>query len=185
MSKTSLQEKYWIFKIKHSKDPDAYGKLYDLYIGRIFRFVLFKVSSVEEAEDITSEVFLKVWNYIRTTSKRIDNLNALLYRMARNAVIDYYRDKRRTEKPLSSDEQFRKIETERDLDKEIDQKIEIKNIQSYLNQIKDEYREVIILRYVEDYSVNEIAEILKKSKGNVRVLVHRALNQIRELMEEN
>ena len=184
MKKNSLQEKYLIFKIKHSKDPEAYGKLYDLYVDRIFRFVLFKVSSVEEAEDITSEVFLKAWNYIRTATRRIDNLNALLYRMARNAIIDFYREKRRTELPLLPEVQYKSIIEKRDLEQEIDQKIEIKNIQTYLNQIKDEYREVIILRYVEDFSIEEISEMLSKSKGNVRVLLHRALERLRVLMED-
>jgi RNA polymerase sigma-70 factor, ECF subfamily len=185
MTLNSLQEKYWIFKIKHGQDPEAYGKLYDLYVDRIFRFILFKVSSVEEAEDISSEVFLKAWNYIRTTAKRIDNLNALLFRMARNAIIDYYREKRRSEVKMTDEELYRKIIDERDIEKEIDQKIEIKNIQSHLNQIKDEYREVLLLRFVEGFSINEIAEILHKSTGNVRVLLHRAVDKLRHLVEDN
>ena len=109
MKQNPLQEKYLIFKIKHSKDPDAYAKLYDFYIDRIYRFVLFKVSRIEDAEDITTEVFLKTWQYIRTTDKRIANLNSLLYRMARNSVIDHYRSKQRTEKSLSEEEQFKQI----------------------------------------------------------------------------
>lgn len=185
MKTHSLKEKYWIFKIKHSLDPEAYGKLYDLYVDRIFRFVLFKVSSVEEAEDITSSVFLKVWNYIRTTPKRIDNLNALLYRIARNEVIDYYRNRKRLEVSLNDAELFNKIIEKRDLNQEIDQKIEIKNIQNVLNQLKDEYREVVILRFVEELSIKEISEILNKSAVNVRVLLHRGLEKLRQLMEEN
>lgn len=184
MKKNSLQEKYLIFRIKHSKDPQAYAQLYDFYVDRIFRFILFKVKTVEDAEDITSEVFLKTWNYIRTTQKRIENLNALLYKMSRNAVVDYYRSKQRTEELMSDEDQFKKIMRARDLDQEIDNKFELKNIENYLNQLKDEYREVIILRYVEEFSINEIAQILEKTKGNVRVLLHRAMQRLRELMGE-
>lgn len=185
MKKNSLQEKYLIFKIKHDKDPEAYGKLYDLYVSRIFRFVLFKVSSVEEAEDITSEVFLKAWQYIRTTEKRIANLNALLYRMARNAIIDFYRCRRRQDLAVSEEEEYQEIVDARNIEKEIDQKIEFKNIENYLNQLKDEYREIIILRYIEEFSINEISEILEKTKSNVRVLLHRAMKNLRELIDEN
>ncbi|OGF30611.1 hypothetical protein A2533_03235 [Candidatus Falkowbacteria bacterium RIFOXYD2_FULL_35_9] len=180
--KNTFKEKLLIFKVRHEKDQDAYGELYDYYVAKIFRFVMFKVRLVEDAEDITSEVFLKVWQYIRTTDKKIKNLNALFYQIARNAVIDYYRNKKRTEIQISDQEQYQKIIESRDLIKELDQKIDTKNIEFYLEKIKDEYREVLVLKYVEQYSVNEIAGILKKTKSNVRVLVHRALKSLRDVM---
>jgi RNA polymerase sigma-70 factor (ECF subfamily) len=183
MNKHSLQEKYLIFRIKHRKDPDAYARLYDFYVERIFRFIRFKVRSVEEAEDICSEVFLKTWQYIRSAGKRVDNVNALLYRMARNAVIDAYRKKQRQDVQLSDAERFSEIMAERTLEEEVDRKIEVKNIENYLDRLKDEYREAIILRYIEDFSIGEIAEILQKTKSNVRVILHRAVERLRKLMD--
>lgn len=184
MRSNSLKEKYLLYRIRYQHDTAAYGLLYDAYVAKIFRFVLYKVSSVEDAEDITAEVFLKSWQYIRTTDKRIGNFNALLYRVARNAVIDYYRQKKRQDLALTDEEQFQKIVESRDLEKDIDVKFEVKNIEQTLDQIKDEYREVVILRYIEGLSINEIASIIKKSKGNVRVLLHRAIKRIQEILNE-
>jgi RNA polymerase sigma-70 factor, ECF subfamily len=182
MKRNSLKEKYLVFRVKNHKDPEAYGELYDHYVERIYRFILFKVSSVEDAEDISAEVFLKSWQYIRNTDKKIGNLNALLYKMARNAVIDYYRNKRRNELPMSDQSQYENIMEQRNLEEEIDVKIGVNNIEKYLDQLKDEYREVVILRYIEQYSVNEIAEILNKSTSNIRVILHRAIKRLKELI---
>jgi RNA polymerase sigma-70 factor (ECF subfamily) len=173
-----------IFKVKYHKDPDAYGELYDYYVDRIYRFVYFKVNRREEAEDITAEVFLKTWQYIRTLEKRIDNLNALLFRTARNAIIDFYRSKRREDTSLSAADEFKHILAQRDLEREVAVKIDAQGIEACLNQLKDEYREVIILKYIEGFSTSEIATILEKSMSNVRVLLHRGLRRLRELMGE-
>ncbi|HCC22913.1 TPA: hypothetical protein DF272_01905 [Candidatus Falkowbacteria bacterium] len=184
MTSHSLKEKYLLYKVRYQHDAGAYGLLYDAYVDKIFRFVLYKVSSVEDAEDITAEVFLKSWQFIRTTNKRVSNLNALLYRIARNAVIDYYRQKKRQDLPLTDEDQYRDIVDSRDVERDIDLKLEVKNIERALDRIKDDYREVIILRYVEDMSINEIASIINKSKSNVRVLLHRAIKRIQEILSE-
>ncbi|MDZ4346963.1 MAG: sigma-70 family RNA polymerase sigma factor, partial [Candidatus Binatia bacterium] len=72
-------------------DPEAFGVLYDYYLPRIYRFVLFKVSSKEHAEDITQYAFLKAWENIRTYRPQGHAFGSWLYRIARNAVIDHYR----------------------------------------------------------------------------------------------
>ena len=101
----SLKEKYLLFKAKSFNDAEAYGQIYDRYIERIYRFIFFKVSNQSDAEDIASETFLKVWQYIKE-GQPVKNLNALLYSVARNLIIDYYRlrvKKREYEEPLAVD----------------------------------------------------------------------------------
>lgn len=183
MSKHSFKEKYLIFKVRQTKDAAAYGELYDYYVDRIFRFILFKVATQEEAEDLTSEVFLKTWEYINKTGKRIQNLNALFYRVARNCVIDFYRS-RQSNKQVTDEEYLEQIQDERDMERELNTKVEIQNLQQYLKKLKDVYREVLILKYIEEFSISEIANITEKSKGNVRVLLHRATQALKDLMEE-
>jgi len=182
MSANSLQEKFLIYKVRQNKDAEAYGKLYDCYIDRIYRFVYFKVSVREDAEDITSEVFLKAWEYINTTTKKIENFNALIYRVARNSVIDYYRNKRIN---ISTDDEDNMIQIQ---DKEniaanVDIVIDRGNIEKLLSKLKEVYRDVILLRYIEEYSISEIAEITGKSKANVRVLLHRGIQALKEISE--
>ena len=181
MKLNALQEKYLLYRIKYEKDSSAYGKLYDAYIDKIYRYISFKINQVEDVEDITAEVFLKVWQYIKTSDKRIDNLNALLYRMARNAVIDHYRSRQRDEMPMSDQEHYENIMDSREIDMELNVKLDMEKVETYLDHLKEEYRDAIVLRYVEQFSVAEIAHIMQKSTSNVRVILHRALERLREL----
>src|SRR5437868_3511880 len=87
-----IAEHILLYKLHVKQDPEAYAALYDTYVKQIYRFVYFKVSSHEEAEDITSEVFLKAWHYIQE-KREIKSFSGLLYRMARNCIIDLYRHK--------------------------------------------------------------------------------------------
>ena len=184
MKRSSIKEKYLIFKVKQNKDADAYGQLYDFYVDRIYRFILFKVSTVEEAEDLTSEVFLKTWEYINKTNKKVQNINALFYRVARNSVIDFYRT-RKFENSISEQDQLKQIQDRRNLAEETEAKMEVEDMQKSLLKLKDEYREIIILKHIEDLSISEIAEILDKTVGNVRVLLHRAIAALKEIKNKS
>ena len=89
-----FKEKLFIARL-NTQDTEAFAEVYDFYLDRIFRFVYFKVNTKEEAQDLTSEVFLKVWRYIYNQKGKIENMNAFLYQTARNTVSDFYRDKMR------------------------------------------------------------------------------------------
>ncbi len=184
MKRASLKEKFLIFKVKQNKDAEAYGMLYDYYVERIFRFILFKVSSTEIAEDLTSEVFLKTWEYINRMTEKIGNFNALLYRVARNAVIDHYRSKSRMFGSASDEELFEQIADKRDMEKETDTQLEIQDVRNHLKKLKDVYREAITLKYIEEFSIAEIAEIMGKKKGAIRVILHRAIKALKEIAGE-
>jgi len=87
MKQGKFSENFLYTKIKQ-KDKESFMKAYDLYVDDIYRFISFKVKTKEEAEDISSQVFLKVWNHIRENSvKEFKTLRALLYTTARNTVI--------------------------------------------------------------------------------------------------
>ena len=182
---SKFQEKLLLLRLRR-KDPEAFAQIYDLYVTPIYRFIYFKVATRQDAEDLTSEVFLKVWQYISETDEIIENLRALLYKIARNLVIDSYRQK--AKKGLTQySEVLDNIEDKRQqsLLNQIETEFEMKNIELVLRKMKDEYREVIILRFIEELSISEIAKILDKSKGSVRVLLHRALKVTRELLDQN
>ena len=71
MSTDSAKEKYFLLQVQYRKDPEAFARLYDMYVSRIFRFVYFKVSSEEDAQDLTAEVFLKAWEYIKKQDRKL------------------------------------------------------------------------------------------------------------------
>ena len=185
MNTSKLQEKLLLLRLK-KKDPEAFAQVYDLYVTPIYRFIYFKVSTHHDAEDLTSEVFLKTWHYITDKEKPIENLKALLYKTARNLVIDLYRRRAKSEF-VRDDEAMANIEdkNQQSLLEQIETKAEMRNIEVVLRRMKDEYREVIILRFIEELSISEIAKVLDKSKGAVRVLVHRALKVARDLLKKD
>lgn len=175
--KNPISKNILFLRVKN-KDHQAYGEFYDLYVDKIYRFVFFKVNSVEDARDLTSEVFLKVWQYLKD-DKKIKNLNAFVYMVARNAVIDFYRLKsRKEENEEFITELHLGIADDGLLLKQIGD-AEVKEVLSALNKLKDEYREVIILYYLDQLSVKEISRVVGKTPGAVRVLIHRAINALK------
>ncbi|MEK7139247.1 MAG: RNA polymerase sigma factor [Patescibacteria group bacterium] len=168
-----------------TKDPDVFGRFYDLYIERVYRFIYFKVSSQEEAEDLAAETFLKVWQHL-LDGKKIEHVNAFVYQIARNVVIDWYR-KRASHKMVDiEDEQLMAVPDEApSVEDTIALKFDAEQLAKYLRQLKEEYRDIIILKYLDELSVEEIATVLDTSRGNVRVLTHRALATLRQIIEQD
>ncbi|MFH1790000.1 MAG: sigma-70 family RNA polymerase sigma factor [bacterium] len=182
-----LNQKILIFKIQTKKDPEAFAKLYDHFIERIYRFVYFKVSKHEEAEDITSEVFLKAWNYINEGNK-VDSFSGLLYKIARNSIIDLYRSKsNKFEVGIDNADAIRQLSSENEKGSEIqdqvDDKMQIEKIIKALHNLKQEYREIITLRYIDELRISEIAHITGKSQVSVRVTLFRSIKKLKEIME--
>jgi RNA polymerase sigma-70 factor (ECF subfamily) len=162
------------------KDKQAFIEIYNLYVDDIYRFIYFKVGHREEAQDISSDVFLKAWDYI--VLNKVDkskNLKALLYKIARNTVVDYYRSKRDTS-PLDSLENTDLNDIKQDPQAITEIKHEYERILKLLNNIKEEYKEVIILKHINELSWDEISQALGKSKGSLRVLLHRATKALEE-----
>ena len=112
------------------------------------------------------------------------NFSALIYQIARHTVIDFYRKK--SSHDITVDQEFiSDIESKKNLQDEIDNKLQIEKIENLLWHMKDEYREVILLKFIEELSIEEISKILNKTKGNIRVMIHRAINALKELSEKN
>ena len=168
-----------------SRDKEVFTEVYDANVKDIHRFVYFKIGSKEEANDLTSMIFLKTWNHIQNnTLEDAKTLRALLYKVARNTIIDYYREQG-SRKSISIDDEKNQIEIIADFDNNhdrLDQEKNLKLIRSKLPLLKEEYREVIIMRFINDLTLEEIADVTKKSRGNIRVLIHRALKTLKELI---
>jgi RNA polymerase sigma-70 factor (ECF subfamily) len=181
-----IKDKILFLRLR-KKDKEAFIKAYDLYFDDIYRFVYFKVSDKELAEDITSSVFLKSWDHIQNNSlKDFKTLKALFYKIARNLVIDHYR-KTSQQRDVSFETEGADIDIvdeKQNLAERIDLADKINLVQEKMLELKDEYREVITLRYINELSIAEIALILDKSQGNVRILTFRALRALREITEQ-
>ena len=177
-----IKEKILIWRVK-SGDRKAFAQIYDYYNEPIYRFIYFKVSNQEDAQDLTSQTFTKILEYLVNKEEEIDNLRALFYQTARHLVIDFYRQ--RHQNIVSFDEEIGDTLTDSQQISVYDRMeiiSDIKQVNQVIKQLPDQYREVIILRYIEELSVKETAKIIDRSEGATRVLLHRALNALKKLI---
>lgn len=157
---------------------EQFSRIYDQYIERIYRFTYLKVNVREVAEDITSKVFTKGWESYQKGVK-ITNPGAFLYKIAHHSIIDYYRDSAK-KKTTSTDAVSELVDKKTDIYEQALMKGDMILIRSAIGQLEEEYQNIIIWYYLEDMSAGEIANILERPVGTVRVMIHRALELLRE-----
>ncbi len=180
-----FKNKQTFSKLK-SHDKEAFIKAYDESVKDIYRFVYFKIGNKEEANDITSMVFLKTWNHIQNNNlEDSKTLRALLYKIARTTIIDHYREtgNKITASLDDEDNKIEVIDAAQNPQDKIDQAADLEFIKSKLPLLKEEYRDVIIMKFINDLTLDEISDISGKTKGNIRVLLHRALSALKGLVE--
>jgi len=159
-----------------------FSKVYDKLVGKIYRFVFLKVNTQEVAEDITSQVFAKAWNKVRKSEKEIKNLSAYIYQIARAELVNYYKNK--SKYTIVSAENVQIVDQSINLEEKEQINSETDNLFRFIQKLNDDYRNVIIWRYLDDLSYKEIAEIMEKPEGTIRVMVHRALKELRKIVEK-
>lgn len=169
------------FNIDKLMKKRQFVKFYNQHSPKIYRFIYLKVSSQQDSEDLTSEAFFKFWQNLNTTNDKIDNPRALLYKIANNSVIDFYRKKSRTELVMDpEDSVLSQIRDKSDLNRKINVDTDIVEIKEALGNIKEEYRDIIIWHYLDDFSAKEISQITEKPEGTIRVAIHRALKSLKK-----
>ena len=164
-----------------SRDADAFGRLYDMYVDRVYRHLYYRVGNVADAEDLTQQVFLKAWQAIDRYKKTASPFVAWLMTISHNLVVDFYRTKK--------DKAYLKAEvTANDLASSPERIAEARYVQQQLRrvilQLPGEQQQVVLLRFVEGFRYAEIAAVLGKSEGAIRVILHRALVKLRHTLEK-
>lgn len=178
-----FQEKILLNEIKRG-DQAALGKLYNEYVDKIYRFIYFNVSSIDNAQDLTSQLFIRLLNYLANNQKaEIDNLQAFLFAMARNLLTDFYRsNSNRLEMPI--DEFIEEnISDRHNFEDMLNDKLEIEALDEKLKILPDDYREIIVLRFVNEFSFKEIANIINSSEGNARIKAFRGLKMLKNSLK--
>lgn len=170
------EEQSLIQKAK-SGDSAAFGKLYDRYLPPIYRFVFIKVGRKQDAEDIAQQVFASAWQNIEGFEFKGFPFSSWIYRIASNAVIDYYRTyKGNVSIDAVSEEHFSE---ESDNETRVDHAINMSAVRVALTRLEPDQQSVLLMKFVEDLSNKEIADALGKTEGAVRVIQHRALKQLK------
>lgn len=176
------QEGKLVERAKYS--AEAFGELYDCYFKMIFGYVLRRSADIDIAKDITSAVFLKAMKNIKKFKWHGVPFSHWLYRIANNEIIDYHKKRKREinvemESFLAVDNNDYETVIGRNEVRKYDEYLDL---HSAISKLPPKYQEVIALRYFEDLNIDAIAEILQKPEGTVKSLIHRGVNQLRELV---
>ena len=169
-------------------DEESFKQFYDQEFEKIYRFVIFKIGNEVETEEIVQDIFFSFWDYARQ-GKPIGNTTGLVYKIARNKIIDYYRKHGVRPKVISLESQegyelANSQVSDVDIEKELDIRIEIESIQVVMVKLPDDYRDVLIMRFMREMQIKEIAEAMDKSEGAARVMIYRALKLLKKLVED-
>ena len=171
------------FLIEKAKEGDgnAFGKLYDLFFDRIYKFIFFRISHKEVAEDITEEVFIKAYQALAKL-KEDQAFESWLYQISRNKLIDYYRSKKSL---VDISQVENELVYDFNLSESIDKRLEEQKFLEALELLPEDQKTVIQLKFIEDLENPEIAIILNKTEGSIRVIQHRAITKLKDILNSS
>jgi RNA polymerase sigma-70 factor (ECF subfamily) len=165
---------------------DHFSKIYDAHMTEIYRFFYLRTNVREHSEELASEAFFKFWEHNKDKPEDyIKNARAFLYRISRNLLTDYIRKNNQNKQEISLEEFNDSPNLPRTLiDDNFRQSVELeeqqRKVKIALSKINPLYADVIVYYYIEGLTSEEIALVLEKTEGNVRVIVHRALESLKK-----
>ena len=161
-------------RAKH--DPEAFGELYDRYFAQIYRFAYSRLRDQTLAEDVTSEVFFKALKNVKRYTHAGHPFSSWLYQIALNAVADHYRGKRAE---VELEPHIELAAADPPVIDEVVRRDRSRRIWAVIDQLPPQQRAAMVLKFGEDRKIDEIAQILGKSSGAVKLLLHRGVGRLR------
>jgi RNA polymerase sigma-70 factor, ECF subfamily len=171
-----LKQEQQLIHAAQCGDEQALGQLYDTYVDRIYRYIFYRVSNTEIAEDLTSEVFLRVVEGLPGYQAREVSFLAWLYRIAHARLVDYYRQSSR--RGQHQDIESANLHMEDDLDEGLVAAYNQEVVQEAMRLLTIEQQQVVHMRFIEGYNLQQAADALGKTVGAVKVMQHRALEAL-------
>lgn len=160
-------------------DIEAFGLLYDIYADRIYRHIYYRTSNVEDAQDLTQTVFLKAWQALPKYKRTKTAFLGWLFTISHNQVIDYYRAKKDyayLNNEIMMDDNAKSPENL------LEAQFTQQEVRRAILRLPEDQQQIILMSFIEGFEYNEIAAAVNKSEGNIRVIVHRALKKMREIL---
>lgn len=163
-------------------EVEAFGELYQRYLDLIYRYIRVRVAEDRVAEDLTEVVFLRSFEALGRYKERGRLFSAFLYQVARNLLVDHYRQKK---EEVSIEDANQMATSAPTVDEQVIQSERIREIGHALTSLPPDYQEVIRLRVILALSTAEVAAWMGRSEGAIRVLLHRALTALRRRLVES
>nr|WP_042182448.1 sigma-70 family RNA polymerase sigma factor [Kibdelosporangium sp. MJ126-NF4]CEL14993.1 putative RNA polymerase sigma factor [Kibdelosporangium sp. MJ126-NF4]CTQ93413.1 putative RNA polymerase sigma factor [Kibdelosporangium sp. MJ126-NF4] len=162
-------------------DTSAFGKLYGRYVDVVYRYVLIRVGDRELAEDVTSETFLRALRRITSVTYQGRDVGAWLVTIARNLVLDHVKSSRfRLEVTRAEVDDDRTVQA--GPEQQVLSKITNTELLKCIQQLGDDQRECIALRFLQGLSVAETAKLMSRNEGAIKALQHRAVRRLAQLL---
>ena len=156
-------------------NTDALTEIYDCYNAEIYRYAMRLLGNADLADECVAETFSRFLSAIKNGGGPRQYLRAYLYRTAHNWIADHYR----RPGPAQVDLDLNLADTTPEPEEAAAHAAERRRVRAALHCLTPEQQQVIVLRYIEGWSLNEVAQALKKPVGAVKALQHRALNALR------
>jgi RNA polymerase sigma-70 factor (ECF subfamily) len=173
-----------LIELAQRGDANACAALYGRHYDAIYRYCYYRVSDSELAQDLTSEVFVRMVEKLDTFRSRGRPLVAWLYTIARNLVTDAHRKKGKVVHIPLDETLHLDGDHHADLARGVDRRLAADCLAAALEHLTEEQRYVILLRFIEGLNSGQVACILSKSEGAVKALQHRALKALRRALEK-
>jgi len=161
------------------RDPNALGQVHDKYYPAIFRYIAFRVGDHETAEDLTSEVFIRLLNAVSDQNAPQNTLRGWLYRVASNVVADHHRKNYRLRQTELND----RIKSDAiDPAEALSGKQALVELSEALTELTKDQQDVISLRFGYEMAIKDVAQVMGKSEGAVKQLQARAVAALSRIM---
>ncbi len=159
-------------------DRRAIGEIYERYFDAIYQFIRWRVDDPAVAEDLTSEVFIKLLSALQSSAAPADSLRGWLFRVARNSLYDHYQ----RPVPTASLDEALPLATDADTEAQFIRATEVERVQHALRTLAVDQQEVLILRFGQMLNLEATADSMGKSVGAIKSLQFRAINSLRRAL---
>jgi len=164
-----------------SWDDQALTEIYDCYAPLIYRYVYRKTGNVETAQDLTAETFHRYLEAIKRQAGPQEHLSGWLYRVAHNLIVDHYR--RQPDDPPASLEVVEPAVAAKQ-EEHVAHGARVERARAALAMLTPLQQQVLMLRYLEELSLQEVADMLNRTVGSIKALQHRAIANMQQILED-
>jgi RNA polymerase sigma-70 factor, ECF subfamily len=168
---------------KQRLDRD-FTELYRAHLRDVYSYAYYRIGNHHDAEDITEQTFVQAYRHFERAQRESNGrpLRPWLIRIAHNLAANYYRD--RSRKPQTNLDDAAILSAPLDTERVVEEREEVKEVLEGVSKLPDDRREALIMRFALDMDNREIARALGRSEGATKVLIHRAIRQLEQGLNE-
>lgn len=160
------------------EDPEAFGQLYTKYVEKIYNYVYYRTGNPQDAEDLTAKTFYQALRHVHRYVDRGLPFSAWLYRIAHNLVANWHRD--RSRRQVISLDTLALVSERPDPESRLQQEDDQQRLLRLIRDMSDDRQQLLILKFVEQMTNREIAQIMGRTEGAIKSLYHRTLLSLRD-----